>query len=190
MALDYSKFRSSAVDDGLFDLAPFDREAGRKTLIRRIERAGKQLRKEQSAAGGRDFEVGHHNQIRLRLTLNGQRIYVESDREDYFPLSSNDFTAFEAEFIKQVNAGEYDEQIESALSAAGSATLSASKAAAKTKGGGFPKDQCSYWESLSSGDRKGVGRLWGVGKNPDGSSRAEVGDKPNAPYAGSSKKKK
>jgi len=115
MAVDYSKYRSSPDDDRKFDIAPFDAEAGRVKMIARISRALKQFNKEQGPQGGKDFDIGHNGQVRYKPTLNGQRIFVENEGEDYFPIHSSQFPSLLTDFSRNVDHGHYDKQIEAAL---------------------------------------------------------------------------
>lgn len=112
---DYSKFKSSEEQAALFHVAPFNIDAGRAKLIKRVERAAKQVAGEKAGPGAKDFTVGHHNEIQLRLMLNEQRIYLEGT-EEHFPISSTKFADLAKAIIADIEAGEFDDQIEDALS--------------------------------------------------------------------------
>lgn len=130
MALDYSKFKASAEDDRKFDIAPFDIQVGRQKLNDRLARSLRQVNKEIPTKGGKDFDIGHNNQLRFRPTLNGQRIFVEKAGEDYFPISTAQFGPFITEFTRNVEAGHYDDQIEAALTGDGGSPAKPAKATA------------------------------------------------------------
>lgn len=136
MAIDFSKFKSSPEDASKFNVAPYDAQAGRKKMVARLERALKQFNKE-AGQQGKDFEVGYHGQIRFKPTLAGHRIGIESADEPFFATSDAQFPGLIAALKEAVQAGEYDEQIEAALTApvaspaAGSARKSSSGSTAK-----------------------------------------------------------
>lgn len=117
MALDLSAFESTEEEDALFDVAPFDKAAGRKKLLARFERAGKQVKGEAGKQGGTDYEIGHNDKIRFRPTLNGQRIYLKDEQEEYFPSDTKKFGALIERVVKATNEGHFDAQIEAALAA-------------------------------------------------------------------------
>jgi len=181
MAVDFSKFRATPEEESLFDKAPFDKEAGRKKLVDRIARALKQFNGEQGKQGGSDFEIGYNNQIRYRPTLNGHRIKL-ADEADYFPTTSAKFAQLLSEFSKAADNGEYDDQIEAALSApAAAAPVRRSRSTGNKSSGEKPWAVRKNWASLSKADKQSIGRYYSNGKNPDGSVIAEVGHKPDAP---------
>tara|TARA_R110000787_G_scaffold71232_2_gene158541 strand:- start:19875 stop:20441 length:567 start_codon:yes stop_codon:yes gene_type:complete len=111
---DYSKFKSSEEQAALFHVAPFNIDAGRAKLIKRVERAAKQVNGEKAGPGAKDFTIGHHNEIQLRLMLNEQRIYLEGT-EEHFPINSTKFADLAKAIIADIEAGEFDDQIEEAL---------------------------------------------------------------------------
>jgi hypothetical protein len=116
MPVDFSEFEVSPEEDALFDVAPFNVDAGRKKFIKRIERAIKHVAGEKAGPGAKDFERGYHDLIRYMPTLDDQRIYVKTQGEDYFGVKAGKFPAFAAKLISAVEAGEFDDQIEEALS--------------------------------------------------------------------------
>ncbi|KAA9018266.1 hypothetical protein [Sphingobium limneticum] len=116
---DYSKFKSSEEQAALFHVAPYNAEAGRVKFVKRIERAAKQVAGEKAGPGGRDFTIGHHNEIQFRPTLNDKRIHIDG-REEHFPVSSLKFADLAKSIIADINAGEFDDQIKAALGSGGS----------------------------------------------------------------------
>lgn len=118
MALDLSAFESTEEEDALFDKAPFDKAAGRKKLLARFERAGKQVNGKLGKQGGTDYEIGHNDKIRFRPTLNAKRIYLKDEQEPYFPSDTKKFGALIESLMKATNEGHFDDQIEAALAPA------------------------------------------------------------------------
>lgn len=142
MAIDFSKFKSSPEDASKFNVAPYDAQAGRKKMVARLERALKQFNKE-AGQQGKDFDVGYHGQIRFKPTLAGHRIGIESADEPFFATNDAQFPGLIAALKTAVEAGEYDEQIEAALTApetspaassARKASSGSSKSALSTEG--------------------------------------------------------
>jgi hypothetical protein len=115
MARNYAQFKGSATEDKLFDVAPFDATSGRTKLKARFTRALKQFNKEQGLQGGKDFEVGHNEAIRFKPTLNGKRIYIEETGEDYFFVAKGQFEELISALLDDVEAGEFDNQLQAAL---------------------------------------------------------------------------
>lgn len=111
----FSKHKLPAEKDSLFDVEKFDEKAGRTKLNERLDRAAGQLDGSRGKQGGVDYEVGHHDVVRFKPTLNGQRIFIEAEGEPYFPVDSATFAQFITDLKKLVDAGHYDAQIEAAL---------------------------------------------------------------------------
>lgn len=143
MAVDYSAFRSSAEDDAQYDVEPFNHKAARSLLVARIERAVKQLNGELKS-GQKDFTVGHNNQLRYRPTISGHHIAVDSSDEDYFPIKSDQFENFAKVFIDQVNAGEYDGQLQAIIETASKGDAPVKARRTRTAGGALKPAPVGY----------------------------------------------
>lgn len=122
MARNYKDFAATEEEAKLFDIAPFDKDAGRAKLVGRMAKALKQSQTATSGKGERDFVRTHNNGIRFAPTLNGQRIYLTDDHEDSFNTTQDKFGGLIEQIGKDIDAGEFDDQIQAALEAAPSPT--------------------------------------------------------------------
>lgn len=143
MAVDYSAFRSSAEDDALYDVKPFNYASARKLLVKRIERAAKHVSGELKS-GQKDYTVGHNNQLRYRPTISGYHIAVDSADEDYFPIKSEQFATFAKSFIANVNAGEYDGQLQAIIESASKGDAPVKARRKRTAGGALKPAPVGY----------------------------------------------
>ncbi len=134
MAVDYSKFRASKDEVESFYKKPFDKVAAREKMVARITRTLKQLNGEPvSPRGGKDFETLEANGVVYRPTLNGQSIeFAETDGEDGFHATRSQLAAMLPEFARDVEAGEFDDELQRALE---SKPVSAVTPKAATRGG-------------------------------------------------------
>lgn len=170
MAVDYSAFRSSAEDDALYDVKPFNYASARKLLVKRIERAARHVSGELKS-GQKDYGEGYQDRLRYRPTLLDQRITVEAADEDYFPIRREKFATFAKSFIDDVNAGEYDAQLEALYAAAQEATKGTPvKARRKRTAGGALKPAPVGYNAI----RKSVGTSVNRFKKPIADVKADL----------------
>ncbi|MEV5031006.1 hypothetical protein MRBLMC3_000160 [Sphingobium sp. LMC3-1-1.1] len=169
-----------------FNKPVYDPAKGRNRAIGVIDKAAKQHGEGKTPAI-RAWKLGNNNAISFTLALDGQAISINKRETNFIPAER--FQDFLKSLKAEVAAGKLDKEIEAVLSSSAKSGNAAKPSSGKAKDK-FPVEQCSYYSTLDNGARKSVGSLWNKGKNPDHSLRAEVGDKPNAPYAGSAKPKK
>lgn len=121
MALDYSEWAATPEELDLFHKAPFDHAGARAKLVAKITRTMKQLNGEKVASqGGKDFEPLHNNGVRYLPTLNGVHIDLPGQGdEDGFQTTRSKLISMLPEFAKHVEAGEFDDQLEAAMTSKG-----------------------------------------------------------------------
>ncbi|MCW2412919.1 MULTISPECIES: hypothetical protein [unclassified Sphingobium] len=172
------------IDDKLeevFHRKPHDPSKARKPVLKRIAAAKTQFENGSSRAPNRWWSASN-DVVAFKPVIDGKPLLINGKPVSHVPAER--FPSFLDKLTAAVEAGELDKEIEALNAGTGSG-----KAAKKGTVDKFPADQRTDWDKLDRGAKQSIGRLWGVGKNPDGTPRALVGDKPNAPYQGATKKK-
>lgn len=172
------------IDDKLeavFSKAPHDPSKARKPVLKRIASAKAQFEEGKTKVPSR-WWTASNGVVAFKPVLNGKPLLINGKAVSHVPAER--FPHFLDKLTAAVEAGELDKEIEATEKGTGSLGGGKPKAA----GDKFPTDARSDWGKLDRGTKQSIGRLWGVGKNPDGSLRSEVGDKPTAPFKGPAKK--
>lgn len=169
-----------------FDAPVYDPQKGRDKLAKVIDTAAKQHSEGSTRAPNRAWKAGGNNAIRFVPVLNGNQIMLDEGKPAYVP--AEHFQKFLTQLKASVQAGDLDKEIKAALDSekgkgASSSASTAKRAPAKDTGDKYPKELNPGYADLTDQQKRNVGRWWKMGKNPDQSERAEVGDKPDAPYA-------
>ena len=190
------------ITEDVFNAESFDEGKARKQYVKLIERTKTQFASTEPQRGKQDWSI-NNGFVRYEPRINGNPvafIVKPGDSRDVVFIKTENFASFLDGLRDAVNAGDYDDSLEEAVtSETGTMVARSSTTAAPTrrrsgtskpKGSGFPYDQHPGADKLGAQDRRNLGRLWSLGRNPDHSLRAEVGDKPDAKYAGSMGRKK
>jgi|GEM_PF-5109244 hypothetical protein len=183
--IDLSKYFDEGLRDE-FESKPYDASKARKPLLTGIERTIKQFNSSTPSKAPNKWYKVNGKAVELRVKVGNQTLPLGS--KDANLIATDRFPAFLADFMLAVEAGDYDADLERlSKTAAIAASVKPSTKSGEPKDK-FPKHLRSDWDSLSRGDKQSIGSLWSRGKNPDHSERSEVGDKPDAKYAGPAKK--
>jgi hypothetical protein len=116
-----------------FNAPVYDPKAGRKKLVKAIEAAANQHSENRIKVPNRAWAVGSNKAIRYSPTLKGQPILIGDKAENYVP--SERFGDFLDGFKTAVEAGDFDDQIEAALSGESSTETRGGKASTSGRGG-------------------------------------------------------
>jgi len=136
MAVDYGDWLATPEEDASFDQAPFDHEGARAKMVARITRTLKQLNGETvSKAGGKDFEALHNNGVIYRPALNGHPIKLPGIDGDGVRTSRSKLASKLPDFARDVESGEFDDQLRAAMELKTSGTDSSKPASASKPSG-------------------------------------------------------
>lgn len=171
-----------------FHAPVYDPKAGRKKMLRVIELAAKQHSEGTTRAPNRSWASGNNNAISFEPKIAGKPVLLAEQSINYVPAER--FQDFLSGLKAAVEAGDLDTEIRAAVesdeteeASSGSSTGTRGGRPAVDKAAKFPKHLHPGYDELPVQVRRNLGRQWSLGRNPDGSLRSEVGDKPDAPYA-------
>jgi hypothetical protein len=141
-----------------FNAPVYDPAKGRAKLVKAIDGAATQHGENRTKVPNRAWTVGNNNAIRYKPTLNGHPILIGDKEENYVP--SERFGDFLSGFKAAVQAGEFDDQIESALTnasstpARGTGSLGGGRGRAATaKDDQHPKFTDPKWSTYTAGQK-------------------------------------
>lgn len=162
-----------------YNAKPVDPAKARKPLLAGIKKARDDFNADEYTKPNRWFSV-KNSVVAFHPKLAGKTLTINGVDENHMP--SERFVEFLDLMEKEVEAGEFDEVI--ANHGKGNTDVHIGKA--KRSRGSAVKSE-KPWEarkdyaSLTRAQKQSVSRLYGYGKNPDGSLIADVGHKPDAP---------
>jgi hypothetical protein len=141
-----------------FNAPVYDPAKGRAKLVKAIDGAATQHGENRTKVPNRAWTVGNNGAIRYKPTLNGHPIFIGDKEENY--VSSDRFPEFLKGFKAAVEAGDFDAQIESALTDGGSTPARGTgslgggrKRATAAKDDQHPKFTDAKWSTYTAGEK-------------------------------------
>lgn len=96
-----------------FNTPVYDDEAGRKKMVREIDKAASQHKEGKTKVPNRTWSVGNNKAISYTPRLNGHAILIGDKETNYVPQER--FADFLSGFKAAVEKGDFDDQIKAAL---------------------------------------------------------------------------
>lgn len=145
-----------------FNTPVYDKKAGRKKMVREIDKAATQHKEGKTKVPHRAWSVGNNDAISYTPKLNGQAILIGDKETNYVP--KDRFAEFLAGFKAAVENGDFDDQIEAALEDVNKLSIPR-KRAAKGTGSKYPADHPATvdpekWASMSQGEKIKAGNAY------------------------------
>lgn len=154
----------------------------RRPLIEGIVRTREQFTERRTISGGSRWWQVQNGVVAFTVKLGGTTLALSGSATNHIPEAR--FMAFLDKLEQIANAGGLDDALKANLAERAKLRTAASKGGrrrAAAIGERHPSIDREDWENLTWAQRQRVSALYRDGKNPDGTSIAEVGYKPDAP---------
>ncbi|MEG8041117.1 hypothetical protein QP166_17905 [Sphingomonas sp. LR60] len=159
-----------------------DLEKTRRPLLDGIVRTREQFAERRTINGGGRWWQAQNGVVAFTVKLGGTPLALSGSATNHIPEAR--FMAFLDKLEQIVNAGALDDALKTNLAERAKQRSAASRGGrqrAAAIGERHPSIDRKNWENLTWAQRQKVNALYRDGKNPDGTSIAEVGYKPDAP---------